>query len=91
MCVRVRVCACVCVCVCVRVCVCVHVCDIDDSMDVTDGSLLDISEEAAMEQDGEDEELEMGARKLLQKDLVVDRFTRAELNYKKVWPHTLSY
>ena len=33
---------------------------------------------------GEEEESDLGSRKLLQKDLVVDRFTRAELYYKKV-------
>jgi hypothetical protein len=49
----------------------------DDIMDVSD---LPPGEEASVEPDGDEEELE---RKLLQKDLVVDRFTRAELNYKK--------
>ena len=36
--------------------------------------------------DGEEDETETLTRKILQKDHVVDRFTRAELYYKKVWP-----
>jgi hypothetical protein len=40
---------------------------------------MDGGEEGGIKADGEDEE----TRKLLQKDLVVDRFTRAELHYRK--------
>ena len=63
---------------CVCVCVCVFT---DEIMDVSD---LHSSEEPSCEPDGDEEEFEP---KLLQKDLVVDRFTRAELNYKKVVKH----
>ena len=41
---------------------------------------LDGGEEGGVKNDGEDDE----TRKLLQKDLVVDRFTRAELHFRKV-------
>ena len=41
---------------------------------------LDGAEEGGVKTEADDEE----TRKLLQKDLVVDRFTRAELHYRKV-------
>ena len=45
---------------------------------------LDGAEEGGVKTDADDEE----TRKLLQKDLVVDRFTRAELHYRKVVTNT---
>ena len=61
-------------------CVCVS----DDSIELS--GLMEGGEagEGGEEQDADDEEMDLGTRKLLQKDLVVDRFTRADLSYKKV-------
>ena len=63
---------------------CVYVCVSDDSIELS--GLMEAGEagEGGEEQDGDDEEMDLGTRKLLQKDLVVDRFTRADLSYKKV-------
>lgn len=61
---------------------------VDDGLDVGDASVLDGNEDGSDGTDGpegDDDDLEITARKLLQKDLVVDKFTRAELHYKKVW------
>ena len=71
-------------------CVCVCVCVSDDSIELS--GLMEAGEagEGGEEQDGDDEEMDLGTRKLLQKDLVVDRFTRADLSYKKVCVSNLS-
>ena len=47
-------------------------------------SELDGTDETGIKTDCDDEET-----KLLQKDLVVDRFTRAELQFRKVEPELL--
>ena len=48
---------------------------------------IDGGEEGGVKADADDEE----TRKLLQKDLVVDKFTRAELHYRKVGSLSLSF